>query len=104
MLEDLEARLARVFLGDAHPRSYIGCSSLGHACDRKIWLSWKGIPEQRSCRSRRILARGHEIEERLIQHLQEAGYSVTDQQRKIQSFLILIPLLQKQHTRLAPVS
>lgn len=86
MLHDLEARLAKVFLSEAKPRSYMGCSSLGHPCDRKIWLSWKGVPEKQSCKTRRILARGHEVEERLIHHLYEAGYQVTDQQREVKAW------------------
>jgi hypothetical protein len=75
------------------PRNYIGASSIGHLCDRRIWLGWKGYvdpqafidPEQYG-KNKETFARGHREEEVFINKLNEAGYTVDDQQVSFEAF------------------
>ena len=69
------------------PRKYIGASILGHECDRRIWLDWKGIvdkqqfaEEEKQGQKFEIFHRGNEEEEIFIKKLLDAGYTVKDRQ------------------------
>jgi hypothetical protein len=74
---------------EAKTRGYIGASILGHGCERRIWLDWKGLRAPISKTPMEILKtgsreekfdRGRHEEERLIKALQGAGYLVLDRQ------------------------
>lgn len=59
-------------------RDYIGASSIGHPCLRKIWYEYKH-PELKNtlpARNLRILELGHKIEELVKEHLKRAGINV----------------------------
>ena len=60
----------------ASPRGYIGCSQIGHACDRYIWLNKYGtMTWEVPVRKQRIFERGHLEEKRilnLIERLEES--------------------------------
>lgn len=69
------------------PRKYIGASILGHPCDRRIWLDWKGNvePNQFSDKEKigqklEIFQRGNEEEEIFIKKLEQAGYKIKQKQ------------------------
>ena len=60
---------------ESKTRGYIGASILGHACERRIWLDWKGLSAPISKTPMEILKtgsreekfdRGRYEEERLI--------------------------------------
>lgn len=72
-------------------RRYIGASNLGHICDRKIWLDWKGKVNSQGLRSidefgkkQEIFKRGHQFEDEFIQKLQDAGYIVFNRQNEFE--------------------
>jgi len=66
----------------ASPRGYIGCSQIGHACDRYIWLNKYGqMTWEVSVRKQRIFERGHLEEKRvfaLIEYLE--GITIDESQ------------------------
>lgn len=68
-------------------RRYIGASIVGHPCDRRIWLEWKGLinprqyqDEEKIGQKLEIFQRGNEEEEIFIKKLQDAGYTIKDRQ------------------------
>ena len=74
---------------ESKTRGYIGASILGHGCERRIWLDWKGCQPPVNTTPIEILKtgsreekfdRGRHEEERLIKALQGAGYLVLDRQ------------------------
>lgn len=60
------------------PRSHMGCSQLGHQCDRWLWISfrWAAI-ESFSGRILRLFRRGQMEEETVVSDLRAAGCHVT---------------------------
>jgi hypothetical protein len=61
------------------PRTYLGASMLGDECLRKIVYHYRGTPaKEPEGRMRRIWARGHAAEDRLIKWLRTAGFTVVD--------------------------
>lgn len=62
---------------DEPPRNYIGASSIGHRCERKIWYDLHQKKEI-SPRLQRIFDIGHALEEVMKQWLDEAGLLVKD--------------------------
>ena len=72
---------------ESKTRGYIGASILGHGCERRIWLDWKGCQPPVNTTPIEILKtgsreekfdRGRHEEERLIKALQGAGNLVLD--------------------------
>lgn len=58
-------------------RHYLGMSSLGHECRRKIWFGWRhASPRTLEFRSKRIFERGDMEEERVIKILNSIGIEV----------------------------
>jgi hypothetical protein len=54
------------------PRPHLGCSIIGHSCDRYIWLSWRWAFEPTfPGRVRRLFNTGHREEERIQSDLRE---------------------------------
>lgn len=59
------------------PRDYIGASSIGSDCWRKIWYEFKGVEaESVPARMRRTWAIGKHLEELIVQWLMDAGVTV----------------------------
>lgn len=55
-------------------RPHMGCSIIGHACDRFIWYSWRwAMAPEFEGRILRLFNTGHREEERLTQDLRDIG-------------------------------
>ena len=68
-------------LVEEKPRTYLGFSSLGDPCRKKLWLGWRWASKKIiNRRLQRLFARGHAEEEIIIQNLATAGVQVTDRQ------------------------
>lgn len=60
-------------------RSHLGCSSLGHTCDRWLWLSFRmAITERFSGRMLRLFRRGHNEEKTVVDDLRLAGMKIVN--------------------------
>ncbi len=56
------------------PRPHMGCSVIGHSCDKYIWLTWRWALESKfPGRIRRIFDTGKREEERLVSDLRALG-------------------------------
>lgn len=67
-----------------NPRSYIGYSSAGQACDRAIWYKFHWVKKRTiSARLQRIFSTGHIMEEHMIKSLESIGIIVTDEQKEV---------------------
>lgn len=66
------------------PRPHIGCSTLGHACDRYLWLSfhWAVAPSYPG-RLLRLFKRGQDEESSVIKYLTMIGARVLSQQKMV---------------------
>lgn len=61
------------------PRPHLGCSQLGHTCDRWLWLSFRwAVIEKFPGRILRLFERGQQEETRLVQKLRAIGVELTD--------------------------
>jgi hypothetical protein len=59
------------------PRSHLGISVVGNACERYIWFQFRWMHfEQFSGRMQRLFNRGHKEEERIIEWLTAIGFEV----------------------------
>lgn len=59
------------------PRPHMGCSLLGHHCDRWLWLSFRwAVVEKFDGRMLLLFKRGHDEEQRVVQHLRRIGANV----------------------------
>ena len=66
------------------PRAHLGCSGLGHHCDRYIWLSFRwAVIEKFSGRMLRLFRRGQLEEEQIITDLRLAGISIGGDQMRV---------------------
>lgn len=66
------------------PRAHLGCSQLGHPCDRYLWLSFRwAIIEQFSGRILRVFRRGQREEETITADLRAIGVDVRDSQARV---------------------
>ena len=63
----------------------VPAGDIGVACDRAIWLAFRRVsaPEPITWRKRRIFERGNIEEERLVELMRLAGFTVTDQQERV---------------------
>jgi hypothetical protein len=60
------------------PRPHMGCSQLGHQCERWLWLSFRwAVIEPFLGRILRLFRRGHMEEETVVSDLRAAGCHVT---------------------------
>lgn len=66
------------------PRPHLGCSMLGHKCERWLWLSfhWAVIPKFDG-RILRLFRRGHEEEKFVIRDLRNIGVDVRGTQTRV---------------------
>ena len=70
------------------PRGHMGCSMLGHHCDRWLWLSFRwAVREEFPGRVLRLFRRGHNEEKTIISDLRNVGVDIRDtfngRQRKV---------------------
>lgn len=75
-----EGNFSIAALIDAHhaktiepPRHHLGCSIIGHHCERYIWLTFRGFSAPVPGRVRRIFRRGQREEETVIADLSAIG-------------------------------
>jgi hypothetical protein len=60
------------------PRYHLGCSEVGHKCDRWLWLSFRyAIKHQFPGRMRRLFALGHKWEKVFVDYLLSAGVDIS---------------------------
>jgi hypothetical protein len=60
-----------------HPREHMGCSVLGHSCDRWLWMSFRWAVQQKPPgRVIRIFRRGHAEEANIVADLRAIGMDV----------------------------
>jgi len=66
------------------PRPHLGCSTLGHPCDRWLWLSFRwAVVEAFEGRVLRLFRRGQNEEDTVIDDLRAAGLEVSSQQSRV---------------------
>jgi CRISPR/Cas system-associated exonuclease Cas4 (RecB family) len=67
---DLLQEIDKVILSEKREtRNYIGASSIGSECPRKLWYRFNGYPEEFDADSLRRFADGHAVEERILNWL-----------------------------------
>lgn len=77
-LEMYEAALRGSLSGD---RGYLGMSQVGKACERSLWLEFRGFPRNPvDGRVSMIFEFGNQVEALIIKWLEAAGYRVTGAQ------------------------
>ena len=65
-------------------RPYLGCSSAGYRCERRIWLMFRwAIQDRPSGRTLRMFRRGREEERLVLEDLRAIGCVITDCQREV---------------------
>lgn len=84
-MKNLAAIIDRKIAKDQPPiRSHLGCSILGHPCDRYIWLSFRwAVAEYKSGRMLRLLDRGSREEPVMIELLRKAGAVISDAEHQL---------------------
>jgi len=66
------------------PRPHMGCSMLGHPCDRYLWLSFRwAVIDQFPGRILRLFRRGHQEEDNILAELVAAGLTIISTQAKV---------------------
>lgn len=66
------------------PRAHMGCSTLGHVCDRWLWLSFRwAVQEQFPGRILRVFRRGQNEEMQIISDLRAIGMHVYGTQTRV---------------------
>ena len=66
------------------PRPHMGCSTIGHDCDRWLWLSFRwAVQEPFSGRILRLFRRGHNEEATVYEDLKAIGCKITDTQTRV---------------------
>jgi hypothetical protein len=68
----------------APPRDYLGMSSIGEPCERKLWFNFNNFPHTRfEGRVARVFDMGHSVEARVIADFETAGYKVEETQLEL---------------------
>lgn len=66
------------------PRPHLGCSTLGHDCERWLWLSFRwAVLEPFKGRTLRLFRRGHNEEATVYDDLKAIGCKITDTQTRV---------------------
>jgi hypothetical protein len=66
------------------PRPHMGCSTLGHHCERWLWLSFRhAVVEKFEGRILRLFRRGHNEEATIIADLKGAGIDIQSSQARV---------------------
>lgn len=69
---DLLEEIDKVILSKPREqRAYIGASSIGSECPRKLWYQLKGYPQKYDAKSLRRFDDGHAVEERILNWLRQ---------------------------------
>ena len=67
------------------PRPHMGCSLLGHPCDRYLWLHFRwAIDNKFPGRLLRLFARGHAEEEIAVKNLRAIGMNIFNRQKTVE--------------------
>lgn len=67
------------------PRPHLGCSELGHPCDRALWLKFRwAVIEKFDGRLLRLFRRGHNEEASITADLRAIGIDVRDSQQRVE--------------------
>jgi CRISPR/Cas system-associated exonuclease Cas4 (RecB family) len=88
-MEDLIKRIDDAIIARADSRAsrkYLGASSLGEVCDRKLWYSFHQPTKILDARVNRIFDLGNLIEDYLVKLLRDAGYTVHDKDEEGKQF------------------
>ena len=73
---------SREYPGELRP--YLGISSIGESCPRKLWYSFRWVnTSQFSARQKRLFARGHREEAIVIADLESIGCSIHSTQKEV---------------------
>lgn len=68
-----------------HPRQHMGCSTLGHACDRWLWLSFRwAVQPKFPGRILRVFRRGQNEEATIIDDLKFVGITIDNAQTRVE--------------------
>lgn len=92
--DGLEVRLFNFLYSSKERREYLGCSILGHPCDRYLWYNWKGVePPPPSLHTHDEINKltkqqirfeiGHVLEDHLIHLMNKIGYLIIDKQKSV---------------------
>ena len=66
------------------PRGHLGCSLLGHPCERWLWLSFRwAVKEKFQGRILRLFRRGHKEEANFIADLEAIGVNFSSHQEHV---------------------
>lgn len=66
------------------PRAHLGASTLGHACERWLWLSFRwAVLEQHPGRIKRLFRRGQNEESTIVSDLKAIGVNVHSEQFRV---------------------
>lgn len=66
------------------PRGHMGCSLLGHHCDRWLWLNFRwAVREEFEGRILRLFRRGQNEEDIIIRDLRAIGIDIRSSQRRV---------------------
>jgi hypothetical protein len=66
------------------PRPHLGCSTLGHPCDRWLWLSFRwAVVEEFEGRILRLFRRGHNEEAIIVRDLRNVGIDIRSSQARV---------------------
>jgi len=66
------------------PRLHMGCSTLGHPCDRWLWLSFRwAVVEKFEGRILRLFRRGHNEEAIIVSDLKAIGIDIRSSQARV---------------------
>ncbi len=69
---------------ESRPRPHMGCSMLGHPCDRYLWLNFRwAVIEKFNGRMLRLFRRGHNEEETIISDLVKIGVKIVSTQARV---------------------
>jgi len=68
-------------------RKYLGMSSIGHPCERYLWLGYHGASQAPiDGKLARIFENGHHREQIIIKDLELAGYKISNSQAEFEDF------------------
>lgn len=62
---------------DDAPRNYVGASSIGHPCERKIWYELKGKPKEYTSEQLRTFEIGKRLESMILDDVEKSGIPVS---------------------------
>ena len=82
---DLVAKIDRAHESKLEkPRAHLGCSGLGHHCERYIWLNFRwAVIEKFSGRMLRLFRRGQLEEEQIVADLRMSGINIWGDQQRV---------------------